>query len=162
MFCISSSKLLSVRCFALSLWLLAAMVLAQVGSASPSAAANACGAVCAQKIAAGWTPVVVEIREKGKQLEAISYAERVKRHLGYKFAKRKEQFVRAQLRIESHRRAHRRHAKARQFAEARRRVAQHVHKLLPGSGGHLRRFVHKHTLAQRAAHNNAPNQPQAN
>jgi hypothetical protein len=170
----NSSKSAPSRRLGISWWLLAAVVLAHLGAASPSA--SACPGSCAPKIASGWTPVVVEIRDRGAQLEAISFSERVKRHLGYRFAKRKAQFVRAQQRIEHHRSVHKRRAKARQFAAARRRVAQHVHKLLPEAGSHLRRFAHRkphpletaashavnwRALSHRAAHNSAPDQPQA-
>ena len=129
----------------LSRWLLAAVVSIAAGI-FPAAAAGACAekaqAACAQRGGSGWTTVLVEVRERKARLEAIRFAERVKRHLGRQFAKRKAQFEKNLARLERQRRAHRRHAKAQQFATARRHVAQHMHRLQPAASGHLRRFVH--------------------
>jgi hypothetical protein len=167
-------------------WLLAAAVLiaAGMGGIFPAAAAGVCAekaqAACARPGGSGWTTVLVEVRERKAQLEAIRFAERVKRHLGRQFAKRKVQFEKSQVRLERQRRVHKRHAKAQQFAEARRHVARHMHRLQPAAGGHLRRFVHnaprgrklnggnvRHVLSWRAlwrhnAHNDVQPQQQAN
>ena len=134
----------------LSRWLLAAAVLIAIrmGGISPSIAAAACtgntAEPCAQQSATGWKPVLVEWRERKARLESIRFAERVKRHLGRQFAMRKAQFARHQVRLQRQLRAHKRHAKARQFAAARRHVAQHTHRLRHAAArGHLRRFAAK-------------------
>jgi hypothetical protein len=127
-------------------WVAAVLLAIGFGGASSSAAAVVCAEKaaepCARPGAAGWTTAIVEIRERKAQLEAIRFAERVKRHLGRQLAMRKVQFAKSQARLERQRRAHKRHAKAQQFAEARRHVAKHMHKLQPAAKGHLRRFVH--------------------
>ena len=171
----------------LSRWLLAAAVLIAIsmGGISPSIAAAACtgntAEPCAQQSATGWKPVLVEWRERKARLESIRFAERVKRHLGRQFAMRKLQFARHQVRLERQLRAHKRHAKARQFAAARRHVAQHTHKLRHAAArGHLRRFagkkpqhhevsgsnarhvLHWRSLWRHDAHNDVQHQPQAN
>lgn len=133
----SSSKLIR--------WLLAAAISAAIfaGGIFFSAAAFACSdpaGSCAQRSATGWKTVLVEWREHKARLDATRFADRVKRHLGREFAKRKEQFERHQVRLERQRRAHKRHSKARQFAAARRHVAQHTHKLRHAHAAHLPRF----------------------
>jgi len=63
--------------------------------------------------------------------DAKRFSSRIKRHLGRKFATRREQFRRYQAQMERQRRAIRRskaRSKARQFAAARRRAAQHAPK----------------------------------
>ncbi len=132
----------------LSRWLFAAAVLAaaSVGGIFFSVAAAACtenAGLCAQQSASAWKPVLVEWRKQKARLEAQRFAERVKRHLGREFAKRKEQFERHQVRIERQRRTDRRRSKARQFAAARRHAAQHAHKLRHALGAKPRRFGYK-------------------
>lgn len=119
--------------------------------------------------------MLVEWRNRKARMEATGFAERVRRHLGREFAKRKQQFERHQARIERQRRANRRHSKARQFAAARRHVAQHTHRLRHALGP--RRFVFKrpphrepsdsgarhaqrwHSLWRHDAHNDVQQQP---
>jgi hypothetical protein len=69
-------------------------------------------------------------RQKARS-EAKRFAERIKRRLGRRFAKRKQQFRKHQAAMERQRRAFKRNkvrSKARQFAAARRRAAQHMPK----------------------------------
>lgn len=136
-------------------WLFAAAFLAaiSVGGGFFSASAAACtqnaaagsqpAGPCAQLNASAWKPILVEWREPKARIEALRFADRVKRHLGREFAKRREQFVRHQARIERTRRAYKRHSKARQFAAARRHASQHTRKLGHAHAVHLRRFALK-------------------
>jgi hypothetical protein len=170
----------------LSRWLLAtAILIAMIGAGGGffggTAAACTPGArqLCAQQ-SAGWKPILVDLHEQKARLEALRFAERVKRHLGRQFAKRKQQFDRHQAKIEKRRRAHRRHSKARQFAAARRHAAKHVHRLRhahgaksrkfgfnkqprrEASGSSARRVLHWRSLWRHDAHNAAQQQPKAN
>jgi hypothetical protein len=170
----------------LSRWLLATAILfaASAGGIVFAGAAAACtpGAAgpCAQQAAAGWKTVLVDLREQKAQIEAKRFADRVKRHLGRSFAKRKRQFERHQVQIEKRRRAHKRHSKARQFAAARRHAAKHVRKLhhalgakpmrvgfkkpphRQASGSNARPVVHWRSLWRHNAHNDAQPLQRAN
>ena len=129
----------------LSRWLLAAAILIAInaggGFFAGTAAACTPGArqFCAEQ-SAGWKPILVDLHEQKARIEALRFAERVKRHLGRQFAKRKQQFDRHQARIEKRQRAHKRHSKARQFAAARRHAAKHVHRLRHTAGATPRKF----------------------
>jgi len=86
---------------------------------------------CPDRVAHAWRPVLVQLHKQGSYLDAKRFAARIKRHLGRRFAKRKEQFEKHQAQIERQRRAYKHskaHNKARQFAAARRHAAQHAHK----------------------------------
>lgn len=72
-------------------------------------------------------------REREAELDAISFSERIKRHLDRRHATSKQQFRKHQTLIERLRRAYRR---TRQFEAARKHVAKHT----PGH----RRFGLKH------------------
>jgi hypothetical protein len=163
----------------LSRWLLATafLIAASAGGVFFAGAAAACapgaGGPCVQPNPAGWKPVLVDFREQKAQLEAKRFADRVKRHLGRQFAKRKQQFERHLVRIEKRRRVHKRHSKALQFAAARRHAAKHVRKLhralgakpmrvgfkkpphRQASGSGARPVVHWRSLWRHDAHNDA-------
>ncbi len=167
-------------------WLFAAGVLTAMSVsgvftlASAAPCAQSAADSCTQQGATSWKPVLVELRNSKARLESLRFAERVKRHLGRQFAKRKLQFAQHQVRLELQRRAHKRHIKARQFAAARRHAAQHVHKLRHAHVRHLRGFAFKNPahheasssdarhiphwrpLLRHDAHNDAQPQPRAN
>lgn len=169
----------------LSRWLLATAILIAIsmGGAISAGTAAACTPstrqLCAEQ-GAGWKPILVDLHEQKARIEALRFAERVKRHLGRQFAKRKQQFDRHQAKIEKRQRAHRRHSKARQFAAARRHAAKHVHRLRhahavtprkfgfnkqprrEASGGSAGRVLHWRSLWRHDAHNAAQPQPKAN
>ena len=168
----------------LSRWLLATAILIAIstGGAISTRSAAACtpGArqLCAEQ-GAGWKPILVDLHEQKARIEALRFAERVKRQLGRQFAKRKQQFDRHQAKIEKRQRAHRRHSKARQFAAARRHAAKHVHRLRHAHGAKPRKFgfnkpvrreasgsdglvLHWRSLWRHDAHNAAQPQPKAN
>jgi len=58
--------------------------------------------------------------------DAKRFADRIKRHQRRHFAKKRREFKKHQLRVESQRRIRRASGKARQFAAARRRAAWHA------------------------------------
>jgi hypothetical protein len=169
----------------LSRWLLATAILIAISAGggffagTAAACAPGAGQLCTQ-LSAGWKPILVDLHEQKARIEALRFAERVKRHLGRQFAKRKQQFDRHQARIEKRQRAHRRHSKARQFAAARRHAAKHVHRLRhalgakprkfgvnkqPGrqaSGGSARHVPRWRSLWRHDAHNAAQPLPKAN
>jgi len=73
----------------------------------------------------------VQWRSLKARTDAKRFAERIKRRLERHFVKRRQQFRKYQAAIERRRRAYRRNKvrnKARQFAAARRRAAQHMPK----------------------------------
>ena len=149
----------------LSRWLLATAILiaASACGIAFAGAAAACppGAAgpCAQQAAAGWTTVLVDLHEQKAQIEAKRFADRVKRHLGRSFAKRKQQFDRHQAQIEKRRRVHKRHSKARQFAAARRHAAKHVHRLRHTAGATPRKFGLNKPPRREASGNSARHVP---
>jgi hypothetical protein len=67
-------------------------------------------------------------RKQKPHPEAKKFSDRIKRHLGRRFVKRKQQFHRHQIQVDRQRRLNRARLKARQFAAARRHAAQHAHK----------------------------------
>ncbi len=82
--------------------------------------------------------------------DAKRFSSRIKRHLRRKFAARRQQFRRHQAQIERQRGAIRRskaRSKARQFAAARRRAAQHAlkHRRHP-LGSNLKRFGNRKSM----------------
>jgi hypothetical protein len=141
------------------LWLAAMLIAMSFGGASPSAATGVCSEKalepCAERSPHGWSTALVEVRQRKAQAEAIAFADRVKRHLGRQFGRRKVQFVKTQARLEKQRVVHKRHAKAQAFATARRHAAESMHKLQPLAKGHLRRFVHNAPRSQKLAAGNA-------
>ncbi len=82
---------------------------------------------CLDRGAHGWTPTLVQLRKES--VDAKRFAARIKRHLGHRFASRRQEFRRHRAQIERQRRMYRRskaHNKARQFAAARRHAHRHA------------------------------------
>ncbi len=80
----------------------------------------------------------VQWRKQKARLDAKRFSTRIKRHLGRRFARRKQNFRRHQVLIEKQRRALRRRKarnKAHQFAAARRHAARHKAKHRAKHGG---------------------------
>jgi hypothetical protein len=102
----------------------------------------------AQKLAARHRKLRTQEASRAEEIsQAKLFAARLKRHQKRKFAVRKQDFHKQQLRMERRRRANRREKarnKARQYAEARRHVAEHAPKRRPKHVSALksRRLVH--------------------
>jgi hypothetical protein len=69
---------------------------------------------------------VAQWRKHKAHLDAKRFSSRIKRHLGRRYATSRQQFRKHQAMIEWRRRAYKARAKARQFAAARRHVAEHL------------------------------------
>jgi hypothetical protein len=85
----------------------------------------------------------IQWRSQKARSDAKRFAERIKRRLGRRFAKRKQQFRKHQAAMERQRRAFKRNKvqnKARQFAAARRRAAQHMPKRRRALSARLKRL----------------------
>jgi hypothetical protein len=106
----------------------------------------------------------VQWRNEKARSEAKRFAERIKRRLERHFAKRKQQFRKHQAAMERQRKAFKRNKvrnKARQFAAARRRAAQHMPKhkrvfsaRLKPLGSKSRQFERQGALSDRRHENN--------
>jgi hypothetical protein len=89
------------------------------------------------------SPRRMQWRNQRAHFEAKHFAERIKRRLGRRFAKRRQQFRKHQAAMERQRKVLRRNKvrnKARQFAAARRRAAQHMPKRKRALSARVKRF----------------------